>query len=158
LGIIILNWQELKKILDKKRIGKKIVFTNGCFDIIHAGHISYLEKARSLGDILVVGVNSDESVKRLKGENRPVNKENDRLYILSAIRYIDFVTLFTEDTPYNLIKTIVPDILVKGGDWNINDIVGKDIVEKNNGKVIAIDYLNGYSTTSILEKINRENS
>ncbi len=151
---IILSHSTLHKILDNlKDKGKKIVFTNGCFDIVHPGHIDYLKKAKALGDILVVGVNSDNSIKRIKGEFRPINNELDRIKILEAFYFIDFITVFDEDTPYNLIKLIKPDVLVKGGDWDLKDIVGKDIVEKNGGYVKTIPFLEGYSTTKIIEKI-----
>lgn len=150
----IKNHKKLKEILDRlKKSGKKIVFTNGCFDLIHPGHVDYLEKAKSLGDILVVAINSDSSVKRLKGEKRPILNENDRVKIISSFYFVDYVTIFQEDTPYNLIKILIPDILVKGGDWDIDKIVGKDIVEKNGGKVLNIEFKEGYSTSGIIEKI-----
>ena len=132
---------------------KKVVFTNGCFDIIHAGHIAYLEEAKSLGDILVVGLNSDSSVKRLKGEKRPIVSENERKYVLESIKFIDYVFIFEEDTPYNLIKSIRPDILVKGGDWDISEIVGADIVLENGGEVKKLLFKEGLSTSNIIEKI-----
>ncbi len=151
---IVLNRDILKeKIESLKKENKKIVFTNGCFDIIHPGHVDYLRKAKALGSILVVGVNSDISVKRIKGKNRPINNESDRLAVLSAFSCIDYLTLFEEDTPYNLIALIQPDVLVKGGDWAVNSIVGKDIVEQNGGEVLNIEFLPGYSTTSIIQKI-----
>ena len=132
---------------------KKVVFTNGCFDIIHAGHIAYLEEAKSLGDILVVGLNSDSSVKRLKGEKRPIVSENERKYVLESIKFIDYVFIFEEDTPYNLIKSIRPDILVKGGDWDISEIVGADIVLENGGEVKKLLFKEGLSTSNIIEKM-----
>ena len=151
---IILNHNILSKILLKlKKNGKKVVFTNGCFDIIHRGHVEYLKKAKSLGDILVVGLNSDFSVRKIKGEKRPINNQLDRAVILSSFFFVDYVTIFEEETPLNLIKKILPDILVKGGDWSIENIVGKDVVEKNGGKVVTIEYLKGYSTSNIIEKI-----
>ncbi len=150
------NHIELSKILKNlKYKNKKIVFTNGCFDLIHPGHIEYLEKAKKLGDILVLGLNSDDSIKKIKGEKRPILKEMDRVYILSCFYFVDYLTIFEEETPYELIKKIKPDILVKGGDWEINKIVGKDIVEENGGKVVIIKYKEGYSTTNIIEKIKR---
>lgn len=141
---------EYRKKLKKRK--KKVVFTNGCFDIIHYGHIQYLFKAAELGDSLFVGLNSDWSVKKLKGEERPIYPENERAEILSAIECVDVVTIFDEETPLNLISLLLPDILVKGGDYKINEVVGKDVVEKNGGKVVIIPYLNGHSTTDILKR------
>ncbi len=135
------------------RLEKKVVFTNGCFDILHRGHISYLNDAKSLGDILVLGLNSDQSVKRLKGENRPVNSEADRAFMLENLKAVDYVFLFEEDTPYNLISKIQPDILVKGGDWKVEDIVGHDIVTAKGGEVKSLRFENGYSTTGLIEKV-----
>lgn len=132
---------------------KKIVFTNGCFDILHKGHISYLNEAKRQGDLLVLGLNSDASVKRLKGESRPVNNEQDRKFVLENLRCIDFVEIFTEDTPYNLIKHIQPSVLVKGGDWSVDQIVGSDIVMAAGGEVKSLSFIDGYSTTNTIEKI-----
>jgi rfaE bifunctional protein nucleotidyltransferase chain/domain len=141
-------------IIEKARKeGKKIVFTNGCFDIIHAGHVDYLEKAKSLGDFLVVGLNSDESVKRLKGKDRPVNPQEQRKKVLSALKPVDLVVIFEEDTPERLIKEIKPDILVKGGDWKIENIVGSDFVKSYGGKVLTIDFVYDTSTSKIINKI-----
>lgn len=142
----------LNEIL-KNREGKKIVFTNGCFDILHKGHISYLNDAKDQGDILIVGVNSDSSVKRLKGEDRPVNKELDRQFMLENLKAVDAVAIFEEDTPYNLINSIQPDILVKGGDWKVEDIVGHDIVTAKGGIVKSLRFENGYSTTDLINKV-----
>lgn len=136
---------------------KKLVFTNGCFDILHRGHIEYLNEARNLGDYLLVGVNSDASVKKLKGLNRPINNENDRAYLLDNLKSVDYVIIFEEDTPYNLIKEIIPDMLVKGGDWKEEDIIGSDVVKENGGEVKSLNFINDYSTTSVIEKINKEN-
>jgi D-glycero-beta-D-manno-heptose 1-phosphate adenylyltransferase len=136
-----------------KRDGKKIVFTNGCFDIIHRGHVEYLAKAKALGDVLMVGMNTDASVKRLKGTARPIVCQEDRAFVLSAFRMVDFVCLFDEDTPHELIKAVVPDILVKGSDWSIDAIVGKDIVEAAGGSVQTIDFVPNRSTTDIIKKI-----
>lgn len=136
--------------------GKKVVFTNGCFDILHRGHAAYLEQAKSLGDFLVVGVNSDESVRKLKGEGRPVNNENDRAYLLEMLKPVDFVIIFNEETPYELIKSINPDFLVKGGDWKEDEIVGSDIVRKNGGKVMSLKFIDNYSTTGIMKKISEK--
>jgi len=143
---------EIAKQLRKEN--KKIVFTNGCFDILHAGHCKYLNEAKKLGDVLIVGLNADASIKRIKSEkNRPINDETSRAAVLDALRAVDYVVLFVEDTPYNLIAEITPDILVKGSDYDIESIVGADIVIKNGGKVITIDLLEGQSTTNIIEKI-----
>ncbi len=139
-----------KKLKDED---KKLVFTNGCFDIIHKGHITYLKQAKELGDFLVIGLNSDKSVKKLKGESRPVNKEEDREYVLENLKPVDAVVIFEEDTPYNLIDSIKPDILVKGGDWSADKIVGSDIVIANGGKVLSLGYVDNYSTTSIIDKL-----
>ena len=140
----------------KNNASKKIVFTNGCFDILHVGHKRYLQQAAALGDILVVGVNSDDSVRRLKGPLRPVNNEHDRMEMLSALGFIDYVTLFDEDTPYELIKKIQPDVLVKGGDYKPEEVVGRDIVEARGGKLELISFVEGKSTTNIINKINQE--
>ena len=131
---------------------KSIVFSNGCFDILHRGHIEYLAKAASHGDILIIGLNSDASVKRLKGVNRPVQDEQSRALVLAALHFVNYVVLFDEDTPYDLINFIRPNILVKGGDYKEDEIVGADIVKKNRGKVITIDLVEGYSTTSIIDR------
>lgn len=140
------------QFLEKNR-GKKVVFTNGCFDIIHSGHVHYLKEAKSLGDILFVGLNSDASVKRLKGETRPVNDQGERKYILENLKCVDFVEIFNEDTPYELIKEVSPDILVKGGDWTPDKIVGSDLVLAKGGKVLSLKFIEGRSTTEIIKKI-----
>ena len=153
-----------KKILDPKTLekslirwrfkGRKIVFTNGCFDLLHLGHIDYLSKAKDLGDILIVGVNTDKSVKMLgKGENRPITDENSRAMLMASLHFVDAVVLFDEETPYNLIKTVQPDVLVKGSDYKAEDVVGYDIVKAKDGEVISIDLVPGYSTTAIEQKI-----
>jgi len=134
--------------------GRKIVFTNGCFDILHVGHLSYLEDAQALGDLLVVGVNTDASVKKLKGEDRPINNVEDRMLMLASLMYVDKVIAFDEDTPYNLIKKILPDYLVKGGDYELSQIIGADIVRKNGGTVTVIPFVSGYSSTAIIQKIS----
>ena len=136
--------------------GKKIVFTNGCFDILHLGHIDYLSKAKDLGDLLVIGLNTDASVSRLKGENRPIQDEVSRAMVLASLGFVDAVVFFGEDTPYNLIKTTQPDILVKGADYKPEDIVGYDIVTKKGGKVVTISFLPGYSTSAIESKIRQQ--
>lgn len=133
----------------------KIVFTNGCFDIIHHGHIEYLSKAADLGNILIIGLNTDDSVKRLKGQNRPVQDENSRAIILASLSFVNAVILFDEDTPYKLINLVQPDVLVKGGDYKPTDIVGYDIVTSKGGKVITIDFKQGYSSTSVIEKLTK---
>lgn len=135
---------------------KKIVFTNGCFDILHVGHKRYLQQAATLGDILVVGVNSDDSVKRLKGSERPINPEQDRAEMLCAMKFVDYVVIFTEDTPYELIKKIQPDVLVKGGDYKPEEVVGRDIVEARGGRLELIKFVDGKSTTNIINKINHK--
>lgn len=132
----------------------KIVFTNGCFDLLHHGHIDYLSKASDLGDVLVIGVNSDSSVKKLnKGTNRPLQNENDRALILSSLQFVEALIIFEEDTPLELIKIIQPDVLVKGGDWKENEIVGADVVKAKGGTVVVIPFVDGYSTTDIEKKI-----
>jgi rfaE bifunctional protein nucleotidyltransferase chain/domain len=132
---------------------KKIVFTNGCFDILHLGHIDYLAKAASQGDVLIVGLNTDESVRRIKGGNRPIQDEISRAMILASLRFVNYVVFFGEDTPYELIKTIRPNVLVKGADYKPEEIVGYDIVKARKGKIVTIEYLEGYSTTAIEKKI-----
>jgi rfaE bifunctional protein nucleotidyltransferase chain/domain len=142
-----------EKFQQLKKEGRKIVFTNGVFDIIHRGHVSYLNEAKALGDYLIVGLNADASVKRLKGDSRPVNKEEDRKFVMENLKAVDEVIIFTEDTPFNLISKIIPDILVKGGDWKEDQIVGSDIVKQNGGKVFSLKFIDNYSTTGIIEKI-----
>jgi D-beta-D-heptose 7-phosphate kinase/D-beta-D-heptose 1-phosphate adenosyltransferase len=132
-----------------KKLGKKIVFTNGCFDILHRGHVSYLDTAKSFGDVLILGLNSDASVKRLKGESRPINQEEDRAFVLAGLQSVDFVTIFDEDTPYNLIKMIEPDILVKGGDYEGKEVVGSDIATE----VKLVQFVDGRSTTKTINRI-----
>ena len=134
------------------REGKRIVFTNGCFDILHAGHAHYLRRAASLGDVLFVGLNSDASVRRLKGAGRPVQKAADRAYLLASLSCVSYVTIFTEDTPERLIREVIPRVLVKGGDWRGKDIVGSDTVRTHGGTVKTIRFLPGRSTTSILSR------
>lgn len=142
----------LEKFL-KDNSDKRIVFTNGCFDILHRGHVTYLTEARKLGDLLVVGLNADASVKRLKGPERPINNETDRQYVLSQLKAVDFVEIFTEDTPLNLINKVKPKILVKGGDWKIDQIVGAKEVIANGGDVFSLNFVDGYSTTNLINKI-----
>ena len=147
LDEIILLRRELKAS------AKKVVFTNGCFDIIHAGHIDYLNKAKALGDVLIVGVNSDVSVIKIKGDKRPIIPEDERVLIVSNLKPVDYVVLFDEETPENLINKIIPDILVKGADWDIEKIVGKDIVLKNGGEVRTIEFIVQQSTSKIIDSI-----
>ncbi len=155
----IFSAEELNVIVRKLQgDGKKIVFTNGVFDILHRGHVEYLNRARELGDCLVVAINSDASVKRIKGEKRPVVTEADRAFVVSNLKSVDYVCVFGEDTPYNVIRMIQPDVLVKGADWKIDDVVGKDIVEARGGRVVTINYIEGRSTTNIIDKIRSESS
>jgi rfaE bifunctional protein nucleotidyltransferase chain/domain len=132
---------------------RNVVFTNGCFDILHRGHIDYLEKAKSLGDVLVVGLNDDASVTRLKGPQRPIVGQEDRARILVALKCVDYVCMFSEDTPFELISSVVPDTLVKGADWPIDKVVGKDVVEAAGGSVRTIEFVPNRSTSGIIEKI-----
>ncbi|MEI8175637.1 MAG: D-glycero-beta-D-manno-heptose 1-phosphate adenylyltransferase, partial [Candidatus Omnitrophota bacterium] len=134
---------------------KKVVFTNGCFDLLHRGHIDYLRKARSLGDCLVIGVNSDASVRRLKGAERPITAQADRAEILASLEFVTYVTIFNEDTPLQLITALRPDVIVKGGDWDPRSIIGGDFVRSYGGRVAVIKYRAGYSTTGILKKVAR---
>ena len=147
------DFSNIRAELKEKK--KTLVFTNGCFDIIHRGHISYLNDAKNLGEYLVIGLNSDSSVKKIKGDSRPVNNEKDRMFVLENIKSVDSVIIFEEDTPYNLIKNILPDVLVKGGDWKPENIVGSDIVLSNGGKVFSLNYVENYSTTSTIEKMKK---
>jgi len=145
---------QLKKVLKKYKARKKrIVFTNGCFDILHPGHVSYLQKARSLGGALVIGLNSDLSVRNLKGKSRPVVSERNRAMVLSALSCVDFIVVFDSFTPIRLIKAISPDVLVKGGDWKIKEIVGSDFVKSYGGTVKSLPYLKGFSTKGLIKKI-----
>ena len=150
---ILIN--DVKSLVDKlRRNKKKIVFTNGCFDIIHPGHIHLLIKSKSMGDVLIVALNSDSSIKKIKGEKRPFNIEKDRIKILESIRFVDYVTVFSNKTPKGLIKLIKPDILVKGGDYNKTEIVGYKTVIQYGGKVETISLLEGYSTSDLINNFN----
>ncbi|MCM8830147.1 MAG: D-glycero-beta-D-manno-heptose 1-phosphate adenylyltransferase [Candidatus Omnitrophica bacterium] len=152
----IKSFREIKKISRQlKKEGRKIIFTNGCFDILHKGHIRLLKKAKSLGEVLIVGLNTDSSVRRLKGEDRPFFKQDERAEILSSLEMVDYIVLFPQDTPYKLIETIKPDILVKGGDYRKDGVVGRDIVESYGGKVYIFPVVKGVSTTKIVEKIKK---
>ncbi len=139
-------------IAEYRQQNKKIVFTNGCFDLLHIGHVRYLEEAKKLGDILIVGINTDASVRKLKGPTRPIQNENDRAEILAALKSVDHTVLFGEETPLNLIQQIVPQVLVKGGDWKIEQIVGSDFVLSRGGQVLSLQFVDGRSTTKIIEK------
>lgn len=151
----IIEGEELEKWLDEcRKNGKKIVFTNGCFDILHRGHVEYLSKAAAFGDVMVVGLNTDASVKRLKGPSRPVNDEYARAFVLAGLEFVSAVVLFDEDTPYNLIKKVQPDFLVKGSDYKPENIVGYDIVTAKGGKVVTVDLVEGFSTTKTIEKMS----
>ncbi len=151
---MVLDLSQLSSIVDSlKQAGKRIVFTNGCFDIIHVGHVRYLKEARSLGDVLVVGLNSDESVRAIKGMSRPIVPQGERAEVLSSLRDVDYVVIFNEPDPYNTIVALRPDILVKGGDWSIENIIGRDIVESYGGKVCTIPFIEGASSTNIIESI-----
>lgn len=146
-----------KRIRIWQQNDEKVVFSNGCFDILHLGHIEYLEKARQEGDRLVIGLNNDQSVKELKGESRPINEEMARARMLSAMAFVDAVTFFSEDTPLALIQKLLPDVLVKGSDYLTENIVGADVVIANGGSVETIDLVEGYSTTGLIEKIKKAN-
>jgi len=150
----ILSWEALSERRNHwKQEGKKVVFTNGCFDILHYGHLHYLAAARDLGDILIVGANSQESITRLKGPNRPIQDELTRYHMLASLIFVDAVTVFSQDTPLELIIKIQPDILVKGGDWRPDQIVGSEVVLKNGGEVKSLPFVEGFSTTKIEQKI-----
>lgn len=152
----ILNLKALKIKLNRlKKSGKRIVFTNGCFDILHYGHVSLLDSAKRLGDVLIVGLNSDSSIREIKGKSRPIRKQGERAGILAALEAVDYVTVFNEATPEKVIMTIAPDVLVKGGDWHEGNIVGASFVKSRGGEVAAIPLVKGYSTTSLLNKIKR---
>jgi rfaE bifunctional protein nucleotidyltransferase chain/domain len=141
-----------------KAIGNKIVFTNGVFDILHAGHVRYLSEAASLGDVLIVAVNSDASARRLKGPGRPFNKESGRAEVLAALECVSYVTIFDKDTPYEVIESLKPDVLVKGGDWPVDEIVGADIVKAAGGEVYSLPYAKGFSTSGLVEKVIKATS
>ncbi len=154
----IKTWKELADIIRKEKAsGKTAGFTNGCFDILHLGHIRYLEEAKTSCDILVVGVNSDSSVKSIKGNSRPINDEKVRSEVLAALECVDFLTIFEEDTPQNLIESLSPEVLFKGGDWKEDEVIGGAHVKKQGGKVKIIPYVGGYSTTELIEKIKEAN-
>lgn len=151
---IILDWAKAKEIVQRwQAVGLEVVFSNGCFDLMHLGHIDNLERAANLGDKLVVALNSDASVKRLKGEHRPISNEASRLAVMAALEFVDMVLIFEEETPFEIISTLQPDILAKGGDYKPEQIVGSDIVLEKGGKVIALPFVEGYSTSALEAKI-----
>lgn len=153
----IYNLQDLEtKLREWSKEGKKIVFTNGCFDIIHQGHIDYLAKAKDLGDILIIGLNTDQSVSTIKGKNRPIQDQESRAIILASMQFVDAIVYFSDPTPYELISSIQPDILVKGADYKPEEIVGYDIVKQKGGEIKTLTFLEGYSTTSIENKIIKD--
>jgi rfaE bifunctional protein nucleotidyltransferase chain/domain len=145
----------LRSLSPRRAAGARVAFTNGCFDLLHPGHVTYLEAASRLADVLVVGLNSDASVSRLKGPNRPVLTEKERATVLAGLRSVDYVVVFEEDTPKDLIAALVPDVLVKGGDWPLEEIVGSVTVREAGGRVLTIPYLEGFSTTGIVERVLR---
>ena len=146
--------QELSEIIETiKKTGGRVVFTNGCFDILHVGHARYLRDAKRLGDYLVLAVNSDASIRGLKGDKRPIVPESERMEMLAALDCVDYVTLFEEPDPYNVIKALKPDFLVKGGDWSEDEIIGSDVVKENGGEVLRIPFVEGSSSTNIVERI-----
>lgn len=149
--------QSLVQVEKWRSHGQKIVFTNGCFDILHLGHVDYLEKAAGLGDRLIIGLNTDDSVSRFKGPERPIQDQNSRARILSSLQFVDMVVLFNEDTPLELISKLIPDILVKGSDYLAENIVGAEVVKKHGGEVKTIDFVSGYSTSRIIDKIKKSN-
>ena len=153
----ILTPEKLRSIVEVKHSeGKTFAFSNGCFDLVHQGHIDYLSKSRDLADYLIIGLNTDSSVRRLKGLRRPINDEYSRALMLASFLFVDYVVMFDEDTPYNLIKTLQPDVLIKGSDYKVEDIVGYDIVTARGGKVVTLDFIPGFSTTLIEKRIREE--
>lgn len=153
----ILTPEKLRSIVEGKHSeGKTFAFSNGCFDLVHQGHIDYLSKSRDLADYLIIGLNTDSSVRRLKGSRRPINDEYSRALMLASFLFVDYVVMFDEDTPYNLIKTLQPDVLIKGSDYKAEDIVGYDIVTARGGKVVTLDFIPGFSTTLIEKRIREE--
>ena len=146
--------KEIKEIREQlKKQNKKVVFTNGCFDLIHSGHVDYLVKAKEMGDVLILALNTDESIKRIKGDKRPILKQDERAFIVSNLKPVDYVTFFNEDTPAEIISELIPDVLVKGADWSIDKIIGRDIVEANGGEVKTIKFVNDQSTSNIIKII-----
>ncbi len=157
--MIVEDWNKLKSIRKElKATNKTVVFTNGCFDILHAGHVEYLNKAKSFGDKLIVAVNSDSSVKKIKGDKRPIIPQQQRAFLIDNLKAVDYVTFFGEETPLEIISFLIPDILVKGADWKLENIVGADIVIKNGGSVKRIEFNTNQSTTGIINEIIRKYS
>ena len=154
----VLDWPSLAQEISARRKDAKVVFTNGCFDWLHVGHVRYLQEAQKLGQKLIVGVNSDASVKRLKGPTRPVQTEADRAEILAALSCVDYAVIFDQDTPLELIKLCQPDVLVKGGDWKIDSIVGAEVVQARGGKVLSLSFVEGKSTTKLIEKASKSDA
>ena len=149
----------LPKLVEQSKVwrnnGEKIVFTNGCFDLLHRGHVEVLANTSDLGDKLIVGLNTDSSIQDLKGKNRPIIDENSRAILLASLQFIDAIVFFSEDTPYHLIETILPDILAKGGDYKVEEIIGHEVVLQNGGEVILVPFIDGFSTTNIVNKIKQ---
>ncbi len=145
-------------MLRLKKEGKRLVFTNGCFDLLHPGHVRYLEKARTLGDFLVVALNSDDSMRKLKGRGRPILRETERSEVISGLGCVDFVTTFEEETPQEMVEELLPDVLVKGGDWSKTQIVGSRTVESRGGQVVAVNFEEGFATSNIIERIRASDS
>ena len=153
MGTVVSQDELIMRVQDARRHGLRVVFTNGCFDLLHPGHVRCLEQARSLGDLLVVAINTDASTRRIKGQGRPVMPEDERAEVLAALHAVDYVTMFDEDTPQQIIARVLPDVLVKGADWGADQIVGRAEVEAAGGRVVSIELEPGYSTTNLLEKI-----
>jgi len=153
MGQVITREALSEERVQLRREGKRVVFTNGCFDLLHPGHVRYLREARSLGDVLVVALNSDASVRALKGEGRPILNQDERAVVMAALEVVDYVTVFEEETPRELIASLLPDVLVKGGDWAIEAIVGREEVEAAGGRVLSLPYLEGASTSEIVQRI-----
>lgn len=155
MGAVLTRQQMAEERKRLRAAGRTVVFTNGCFDILHRGHVEYLTKARALGHVLVVGLNDDASVRRLKGPKRPIVAQEDRAIVLAGLAAVDYVVIFEEDTPLELIRAVVPDVLVKGSDWAVEAVVGKDVVEASGGRVQTIDFVPNRSTTGIIERIEQ---
>lgn len=151
---VVYSREEIKSIREiLKKENKKVVFTNGCFDLIHSGHVDYLVKAKEMGDVLILALNTDDSIKRIKGDKRPILKQDERAFIVSNLKPVDYVTFFNEDTPAEIINDLIPDVLVKGADWEIEKIVGRETVELNGGEVKTIKFVNDQSTSNIIRII-----
>lgn len=155
MGIVVTQDELLSRVADAKRTGRRVVFTNGCYDLLHPGHTRLLEQARDLGDILILALNSDLSVRENKGAGRPIVDEAERAEVAAALASVDYVVLFDEPTPREIIARVLPDVLVKGGDWRPNEIIGREEVEAAGGRVVSIPFEPGYSTSSIIERISK---